>query len=1112
MFKPSSDSEAFYLARLQQASLDSQSKRYKTFPRQFQPSTSSFSPSSNFKASLPPLTNIPKPSFSPDKPIITHPLTPTKPEPTLPPIKRLTPAQMQAIRDKALCYNCDVFYKPGHRCKTQQLFMLVASEDDNASPPIEDSEEENGSPSTSGDTTMEISLHALTGLVTQNTIRVPGKLLNQDIFVLIDTGSTHSFLDSSLAEKLHLHIAPTGQMLVTVANGDTTVSHGVCPNLHWSMQGYKFDSDLRVLPLGGCDMVLGVDWLKGLGDVVFNLADLKVSFQHQGAHITLQGHKDRPSCNLLSGASFLKFVKTHTSVIIGHFFSISAAPIAPPPPEITSILHSYDDVFNSPSTLCPTRVIDHKIPLKPNSTPTSQRLYRCPYIQKAVVEQLAQEMLDAGLIQDSTSPFAAPILLVKKKDGSWRFCVDYIKLNEMTIKDKFPIPLIEELLDELNGATIFTKLDLKAGYHQIRMHIEDIYKTAFRTHHGHYEFKVMPFGLTNAPATFQSLMNTVFQPFIRKFVLLNYFGHIISSRGVAADPEKLVAMQTWPQPKNLKQLRGFLGLTGYYKRFIQGYGNISKPLTDMLKKNSFVWSPFAIQAFQDLKDAMTTTPVLALPDFSSPFVLETDACTRGGCKPLGPKALALSIYGKELLAIVMDVQKWRHYLSHNQFIINKDQSLKFFMEQRMSSILQQKWLMKLLGLDYVIHYKKKGGILRYKNRMYVGAGNNMRTSIMQSVHASAVGGHSGILAGLLQPLPIPDAAWQHISMDFIEGFPLSNRKSVILVVVDRLTRYSHFIALSHPFTTASVAKEFMHHVFKIHGLPSSIVSDRDKIFISQFWQELFKSLGISLHLSTAYHPQSDGQTERTNACLEQYLRCMTGTKPKLWANWLSLAEWWFNTNFHTSLKMTPFQALYGYLPPHLAFHVHSTTTVASVQEYLQERDHMLQLLKDDLLKAQYRMKFYDDISRCDRYFNVGDWVFLKLQPYRQSSVALRQNLKLSAKYYGPFEVLQKVGTVAYKLKIPIGSRIHLVFHVSQLKKKIGQHRIPSTSLPLVDTSGDFIVLPVAVLDHRQSLTGGVAVQQVLIQWSNSQPEDATWEDISHIHAQFPEFILEDKNA
>ncbi|XP_026443285.1 uncharacterized protein K02A2.6-like [Papaver somniferum] len=469
----------------------------------------------------------------------------------------------------------------GHMCKTQQLFMLVAS-DDVASPSSEETEDEVASPPSPAVFTMEISLHAL-------------------------TGSTHSFVDAKLAEQLQLPVEPTGQILVTVANGDSTISRGIFNHLQWSMQDYQFQGDLRVLPLGGCDIVLGVHWLKQLGDITFNLAELKLTFLHHGHLITLQGSSTVPSCNLLTGSSFLKFLKNNTPTIIGQFFSISAAPLEPIHPDISTLLDSYADVFEPPTSLPPKRAIDHQIPLKPNAAPISQRPYRCPHLQKSVVEKLIQEMLDVGFIQDNHSPFASPVLLVKKKDGSWRFCVDYRKLNDITIKDKFPIPLIDDLLDELHGVVIFSKIDLKSRYYQILMHIDDIHKTAFRTHQGHYEFRVMPFGLTNALATFQSLMNTIFKPFLRKFVLvffddiliysksleehavhlaqvlsllrqhsffanknkycfaqnkLAYLGHLITSEGVAADPDKIAAMQQWPQPTTLKQLRGFLGLTG----------------------------------------------------------------------------------------------------------------------------------------------------------------------------------------------------------------------------------------------------------------------------------------------------------------------------------------------------------------------------------------------------------------------------------------------------------------------------------------------------------------------------------------------------------------------
>ncbi|XP_026451896.1 uncharacterized protein LOC113352268 [Papaver somniferum] len=209
--------------------------------------------------------------------------------------------------------------------------------------------------------------------------------------------------------------------------------------------------------------------------------------------------------------------------------------------------------------------------------------------------------------------------------------------------------------------------------------------------------------------------------------------------------------------------------------------------------------------------------------------------------------------------------------------------------------------------------------------------------------------------------------------------------------------------------------------------------------------------------------------------------------------------------------MSPFQALYGYAPPHLVFPIPSSTSVATVENYLQERDIMLQLLKEELSKAQSRMKFFADKKRSDRNFEVGYLVFLKIQPYRKTSVAVRKNFKLSSKYFGPFEVIQKIGVVAYKLTLHVGSRIHPVFHVSQLKKKIGLQAFLSPQLPLVDHAGQFVIEPIVVLDTRTTVRGTTQIPQVLVQWCNSDPSDSTREDAAHIQAQFPDFILEDKD-
>jgi Integrase core domain len=224
-------------------------------------------------------------------------------------------------------------------------------------------------------------------------------------------------------------------------------------------------------------------------------------------------------------------------------------------------------------------------------------------------------------------------------------------------------------------------------------------------------------------------------------------------------------------------------------------------------------------------------------------------------------------------------------------------------------------------------------------------------------------------------------------MDFIMGLPRSENRDIIMVVIDKFTKYGHFIPLSHPITATEVARAFLENIYKLQGLPIKLITDRDPIFTSTFWRELFSKLEIKINMSTTYHPQTDGQSERLNQCLEQYLRCMMGQQSKKWMRWLYLAKWWYNTNHHTSINMTPFKALYGYDPPHIPMGSIPDSKVEAVDKLLKERHTILVQLKEQLTKAQERMKLYADKKRHERHFSVGAWVYLKLQLYRQNQCA-----------------------------------------------------------------------------------------------------------------------------
>jgi hypothetical protein len=385
---------------------------------------------------------------------------------------------------------------------------------------------------------------------------------------------------------------------------------------------------------------------------------------------------------------------------------------------------------------------------------------------KDEIESQVAEMLQSGLIQHSDSAFSSPVLLVKKKDNSWRFCVDYRHLNALTVKSKYPVPIIDELLDELFGASWFSILDLRAGFHQILLKAGESHKTAFQTHTGHYEFRVMAFGLTGAPGTFQKAMNHTLAPLLRKCALVffddilvysaslddhtrhlklvlellardqwkvklskcsfakqqvSYLGHIIDAQGVSTDPVKIQAIAEWPTPNGIRDLRSFLGLAGYYRKFIRNFGVICQPLTALLKKGSlFIWTSEHDIAFNTLKKALVSAPVLALPDFTTTFLVETGASALGVgavlmqkghplaflSKALGPKSRGLSTYEKEYLVVILAVQQWRPYLQHHEFIILTDhKSLTQVNEQRLHTSWQHKVFTKLLGLQYKVQYR-----------------------------------------------------------------------------------------------------------------------------------------------------------------------------------------------------------------------------------------------------------------------------------------------------------------------------------------------------------------------------------------------------------------------
>ncbi|CAL1356101.1 unnamed protein product [Linum trigynum] len=534
------------------------------------------------------------------------------------------------------------------------------------SPHIGSGEQEESQDPDPDPTDGEVSLFALTGVSHPATLRFSVQLQQETMVALVDSGSSHNFVNRDTAKELLLTPTPIPPFSVKVANGDVLCCEHCYEDVELRIQGELMRVDLYELPIKGLDVVLGIHWLRQLGPVTIDWNRLTLKFMDDNDRwVELQGIR-----KTIVKDDHLHQLRRREVAFWPLCVPDQGVASTESPAELQELLGRYADLFESPTQLPPHRIADHRIPLKEGTDEINMRPYRYAHYQKEEIERQVGDMLRTGLIQPSSSPISSPVLLVKKKDGTWRFCTDFRALNQATIKDRFPIPTVDDMLDELHDARYLTKLDLRAGYHQIRMSKEDIPKTAFQTHSGHYEYVVMPFGLCNAPATFQAAMNDIFRHLLRKSVLVffydiliysrdwethlqhlqevfgilrshqyylnhakcvfgrqrvEYLGHIITPERVQVDNSKIQAMVDGPSPRNVSELRGFLGLTGYYRKFVQNYSSIARPSTLLLKKGGFDWTEAAEQAFIRLKRAMTSTPTLAMPDFTKPFTIEADA-------------------------------------------------------------------------------------------------------------------------------------------------------------------------------------------------------------------------------------------------------------------------------------------------------------------------------------------------------------------------------------------------------------------------------------------------------------------------------------------------------
>lgn len=1146
-------------------------------------------------------------------------------------------------------------------------------------------------------------------------IELEGKIKHTCVRGYVDSGSSGNYIAEGLVNDLGLQTVPIDRTAV-LADGKVIKITKACERIHIRFGQVTSTEAAFVFPELGYDLILGVPWLEK-EDPRISFKDRTVSVQRKGQQIYLPIRTDYsteqtvhsilneipiteiPARRVLKKvttndrSSFLVVVRDSTHAVPegterlnvverGEAFN---APddleklIRPDMPKaFQGVLEQHRGVFpkDLPKGLPPVRKgHEFRIDLEDEAmAPIHRPLYKLSPAELDEVKAQVDYLLDQKKIKPSDSPWGAPILFVPKKDGGLRMCVDYRWINKVTVKNRYPLPLPEELMDRVGKAKFFTKIDLRSGYWQFPVRPRDTAKTAFRTRYGHFEFLVAPFGLTNCPAQFQTLVQDILSDFLDVFVVVfiddilvyskdmeahtehvrqvlsrlkehelyakaskcefavsqtDYLGYHLTGEGVSPMEQKVQAIRDWKEPANVGDVRSFLGLASYYRKFIPQFSRVAGPLHDLTKKDfPWKWSIREQQAFNELKERLSNSPILLLPDPELPYTVITDASNDAcgavlmqdhgrGLQPISylsrrfrAAELNYAPYDKELCAICYALVQWRHYLEScagGCTVLTDHQPLTYIREQRNLSRTQARWLESgfFATIDPKIAYiRGKANVLAdalsrslppskaesapgkvaavsswelstpertawtrdlradpkygkifeklesgvpvpgysllngllvcippHSTEERVVVPKAQRFRIMSECHEVPYSGHAGLertahilkrrywwagwkaqlgqfirecpvcqqikadtrkSAGLLQPLPMPSAKWEQITTDLVTDLPTSTKDeyNAVAVFVDRLTKFVHFAPCKKTITAKEYAQLFIQHIFRHHGLPKVIISDRDPRFMSTFWQSLFKSLGTELRMSTAYHPQTDGQSEVTIRTLENFLRPYAERYPHRWAEYLPTAEFAANNAVSASTGYTPAYMMYGRHPTVPQVLDLSENKTEMVEQMVERMTEELDIAKGFFVRAQHRMCRAANKKRREVLFEPGDQVMVRSEFIPLASLA-KLSPKLRRNFVGPFKVKKAISSVAYRLELPDHWLIHNVFHVSKLKRF---HASAEIARQIAPPAGELVGGELEYeVERILRAKGPRNARKYLVLWTGYDLADASWE-------------------